>query len=81
MLQSWNEDIKIPGPGGWIGFYAGEKAIMTPFGTAGAVLLVLRVSDQHDLRDFRASDCRSALRMEVVSCVEGGPPGFAPAAA
>jgi len=41
VLQSWQKDIGIEGPGGWIGLYAGKKAIMAPFGTAGAVLLVL----------------------------------------
>jgi len=40
-LQSWPKDISPDGPGGWLGFYVGTKAILKPFGTVSAVLLVI----------------------------------------
>ncbi|MEI8311218.1 MAG: DNA translocase FtsK 4TM domain-containing protein, partial [Verrucomicrobiota bacterium] len=58
VIKSWPKDIG--GPGGWIGFHLGEKAILKPFGPAAAVFLVLVylmslvfAISSHPVRDIR----------------------------
>ena len=41
LLQGWQKDIGIEGPGGWVGLKVGKKAICDPFGPVSAALLVL----------------------------------------
>jgi len=60
VLQSWPDDISPNGPGGWLGFYVGRKAILKPFGTVSVALLVvvyllslIFAVSTHPIRDMR----------------------------
>ena len=60
FLQSWQKDIGIEGPGGWVGLYVGKRAICDPFGPVSAGLLVILylislvfAVSTHPIRDVR----------------------------
>ncbi len=40
FLESWRQDVRIEGPGGWLGKWVGEKAFGGPLGEVGAPIVL-----------------------------------------
>lgn len=60
VLQDWKTELRIEGPGGFLGLWLGEKAIHNVFGTSSVFILVglygtslLFAISSHPLRDSR----------------------------
>ena len=81
VLQDWKTELRIEGPGGFLGLWLGEKAIHNVFGTSSVFLLVglyatslLFAVSSHPLRDSRLAwksflawrEARRVARLEAL---------------
>jgi DNA segregation ATPase FtsK/SpoIIIE, S-DNA-T family len=81
LLQDWKTELRIEGPGGFLGLWLGEKAIHNIFGTSSVFILVglyatslLFAISSHPLRDSRLAwksflswrEARRVARLEAL---------------
>ena len=81
ILQGWKSELRIEGPGGFLGLWLGEKAIHNVFGTSSVLILLglyatslLFAISSHPIRDSRLAwksflawrEARRVARLEAL---------------
>jgi S-DNA-T family DNA segregation ATPase FtsK/SpoIIIE len=81
LLQNWKSELRIEGPGGFLGLWIGEKAIHNVFGTSSVLILaalylvsLMFSISSHPLRDSRLAwksflawrEARRVARLEAL---------------